>query len=47
MGGCARPIRGARVNTFRSNGTERPNRGRELIKVRDLFKEIRYLKFDV
>ena len=42
-----RPIRGARVNTLRSNGTKRAIRGRELIKVCDLFKEIRYLKFDV
>ena len=41
-GGCARPIRGARVNRLRSNATKRPIRGRELIKVRDLFKEIRY-----
>ena len=43
MGGCARPIRGARVNRLRSNATKRPIRGRELIKVRDLFKEIRYI----
>ena len=43
MGGCARPIRGARVNRLRSNATKRPIRGRELIKVRDLFKEIRYV----
>ena len=42
-GGCARPIRGARVNRLRSNATKRPIRGRELIKVRDLFKEIRYI----
>ena len=38
-----RPIRGARVNILRSNPTKRPIRGRELIKVRDLFKEIRYV----
>ena len=37
-----RPILGARVNKLRSNATKRPIRGRELIKVRDLFKEIRY-----
>ena len=37
-----RPIRGARVNRLRSNATKRPIRGGELIKVRDLFKEIRY-----
>ena len=37
-----RPIRGARVNRLRSNA-KRPIRGRELIKVHDLFKEIRYL----
>ena len=43
MGGCACPIRGARVNRLRSNGTKRPIRGRELIKVCDLFKEIRYV----
>ena len=43
MGGCARPIRGVRVNRLRSNATKRPIRGRELIKVRDLFKEIRYI----
>ena len=36
------PIRGARVN--RSNATKRPIRVRELIKVRDLFKEIRYVE---
>ena len=47
MGGCARPIRGARVNRLRSNATKRPIRGRELNKVRDLFKEIRYLAFFV
>ena len=41
MGGCARPIRGARVNA-----TKRPIRGRELIKVRHLFKEIRYDAYD-
>ena len=28
---------------MRSNATKRPIRGRELIKVRDLFKEIRYV----
>ena len=39
MGGCARPIR---ANKLRSNATKRPIRGRKLIKVRDLFKEIRY-----
>ena len=38
-----RPIRGARVNRLSSNATKRPIRGRELIKVRDLFKEIRYI----
>ena len=43
MGGCAHPIRGARVNRLRSNTTKRPIRGRELIKMRDLFKEIRYV----
>ena len=36
-----RPIRGARVNRLRSNATKRPIRGHELIKVHDLFKEIR------
>ena len=41
-GGCARPIRGARVNRLRSNATKWPIRGRELIKVHDLFKEIWY-----
>ena len=41
-GRCVRPIRGARVNRLRSNATKRPIRGRELIKVHDLFKEIRY-----
>ena len=40
-----RPIRGARVNSLRSNATKRPIRGRELIKVRDLFKEIRYMRY--
>ena len=39
-----RPIRGARVNKLRSNATKRPIRGRELIKVRDLFKKIRYVQ---
>ena len=43
-GGCARPIQGARVNRLRSNPTKWPIRGRELIKVCDLFKEIRYLQ---
>ena len=42
-GGCACPIRGARVTRLRSSATKRPIRGRELIKVRDLFKEIRYI----
>ena len=42
-GRCARPIRGARVNRLRSNATKRPIRGRELIEVRDLFKEIWYV----
>ena len=46
-GGCACPIRGARVNRLRSNATKRPIRGRELIEVRDLFKEIRYVPRDL
>ena len=46
-GGCAHPIRGARVNRLRSSAIKRPIRGRELIKVRDLFKEIRYVVVSV
>ena len=33
------------INRLRSKATKRPIRGRELIKVRDLFKEIRYYIF--